>query len=111
MRAGQLDRVVTIRRKTISRDGFNSSVAAWADLVTIRASRPDVSDAERQRAAQVGATITSRFQVRRAEVPDLTAQDQLVCDGRTFAIVGVKEVGGRFEGWEISAAAQADAAP
>lgn len=106
MRAGNLDRRLTLRRNTPTTDDFGGEVPNWADLATVWASKQDVSDAERVRAQQVGASITTRFQIR--PLPGgarPSARDQVVCEGLTYEISNVKEIG-RRSGWEISAKAQ-----
>lgn len=108
MQAGKLDRRVTLRRFTTSKDAFNADVPTWGDLATVWASKDDVSDAERNRAAQVGASVTTRFQIRYSDaVADLGPKDQLICEGRTYAISAVKELG-RRSGLEITASARTD---
>lgn len=108
MRAGDLDRRVTIERFTTTRDDFNNPVPDWAVLATVSASVEHIRDAERWTAQEVGASATMRFQIRYSStVADLNAKDRLVYDGDTFDIVAVKEIG-RRQGLEITAAARAD---
>ena len=108
MEAGKLDRTVTLRRASTTQSGFNTPVSAWADLATVRASKHDVSDAERARAGQESAIMITRFQVRyAAQISNLDPRDQLVCEGRKYQIVAVKELGRRV-GLEITAKALAE---
>lgn len=108
MNAGALDRRVTFQRATVTKNGFNESVPTWGDLVTVWASKQDIRDSERIRAAQTGAAVSTRFQVRwNAVTATLNTKDRLVCEGRTYGIVAVKELG-RREGLEITASAGAD---
>lgn len=111
MRAGALDRRITLRRFTPGApNAFNEVVDAWNDLATLWASKRDISDGERTAAAQTGASITTRFQIRwSATVADLSPKDQLACEGKLYEITAVKELG-RREGLEITARAKADAA-
>lgn len=107
MRAGALDRRVTLRHATITKDEYNANVETWADLATVWASKADISDAERVRAQQTGARVTTRFQIRwNTTVSALTTRDQLVCEGRTYQVAAIKEMG-RRSGLEITATAQA----
>jgi head-tail adaptor len=89
-------------------DGF-STVETWANHGTpVWASKTDISDGERFRAGEVAAHITSRFQVTHSKfTAALTPKDRLVCEGRTFDIVGIKQIGRRVM-LEITAAARAD---
>lgn len=104
--AGKRDRPLTIRRNTPTTDDFGGEVDAWSDLAEVWASKEDVSDGERARAQQVGASITTRFQIPALEGGDRpSVKDHVVCEGLTYQVVGVKEIG-RRAGWEISAVAQ-----
>lgn len=109
MKAGALDRRLTLRRAAVEKNEFNEDERTWADFATVWASKEDVKDAERVRAAQTGASLTTRFRIRwSALASTVTAEDQLTCEGRLYAVVAVKEIG-RREGLEITATAQADA--
>ena len=109
IQAGELDRRVQFRRAILTDDGFGM-VETWADHGTPRwAKKTDVSDGERWRAGQVQANITTRFTVRWSTFArDITAADRLVCEGLTYDITGIKEVGSRRTFVEITAAARAD---
>lgn len=108
MLAGKLDRRVQILRATYAENDFGDMVQTWSVLATRWASRQDLSDAERVRAQQVGATMTARFQIRwDGEVADLSPKDRLVCDGQVFDIRGVKEIQ-RRRGLEITCSLNVD---
>jgi SPP1 family predicted phage head-tail adaptor len=108
--AGSLDRLIQFRRATLTDDGLGM-VETWADHgQPVWASKKDASDAERWRAGEVQAHITTRFTVRySAFTAALTPKDRIVSeDGREFDISGIKEVGQRRTFLEITAAARAD---
>lgn len=106
--AGKLDRRIALQRFTATRDALNNPVDAWLLLATVWASKLDVRDSERFAAKEVGAEIGTRFQLRySATVADLNPKDRISYNGRTYDIVGVKEIG-RREGLEITAIARAD---
>lgn len=108
MKSGKLDRRLTIERFTTTRDEFNDPVETWATLAEVWASKEDVRDTERVAAQEVGAAITTRFQIRWSnDVADVNPKDRLVCEDKTYAIVAVKEIG-RRRGLELSATARAD---
>lgn len=108
MRASKLDRSIIIQRATYVRDGGNNPNPLWSNLITVRASKQDVRDAERIAAQQVGADITTRFQVRwNSVIATLDAKDRLICEGKTYQVVGVKEIERRV-GQEITATARID---
>ncbi len=107
--AGHLDRRVQFRRRSVVNDTL-SHTEVWADLgCQVWASKADVSDGERMRAAQAQATITTRFRVRWSSFTvTITPKDRLVCAGVEYDITGIKEVGARHEFLEITAATRAD---
>lgn len=106
--AGDLDRRITIERAQSVRNEFNEPEEQWHALATVWASKRDVSDRERVASQEVGAEVTTRFQIRwSTQVRDVDAKDRITFDGRTYSIVATKELG-RREGIEITAAARAD---
>ena len=109
MEAGKLDRWLVVERYTATTDpGSGEEVKTWSTFATLRASKRDVSDSERVASAEVAAEISARFQVRwSTSWSTINPKDRLTCEGRTYDIVGVKELG-RREGLEISAKARAD---
>lgn len=108
MKAGDLDRRIAIERATETQDDFGEPIQTWATLATVWASKEDIRDTERFMAQQVGAEVTTRFQIRySATVASVNPKDRVVYDGRVYDIAGVKEIG-RREGLEITAVARAD---
>ena len=105
----RFDRRITIQRKTTTQNDLGEKVETWSDLVTVLAARRDVSDSERIAAAEVSATITTRFQIRwSTNVQDVNPGGHRILFGdRLYDIAAVKEVG-RREGIEITAAARAE---
>lgn len=96
MQAGKLDRRIQFRRATLSDDGFGS-VEVWADYGdAVWAEKTDVSDGERFRNGITDAGLSSRFVIRSSEFSrGLSPNDRLTCDGREYAVIGIKEVGRR----------------
>ncbi|WP_292077565.1 MULTISPECIES: phage head closure protein [Brevundimonas] len=108
MRAGELDRRVTLQRAVITRDDYNNEVSTWGDLASVWAKYEPVSDGEKFRAGERASEIGARFTIRySSQVSDLTPKDQLVFSGRTYAITRVKEIGRRF-GLEITVVGRDD---
>lgn len=118
MRAGRLRERITLQQKqVIGVNDFNEDVLGWVAVATVAADKQDVSDGERVRAAQEGATITARFQIRAsAQVAELSATWRLVHHQRrggdkVYDVKARKDLlskSGAIEGYEITAAAQAD---
>lgn len=108
MRAGALDRRLRFERAVRTDDGFASAVSSWAHLATVAGSRADISDGERWRAGEVSAQVTTRFQVRWSPLAaTITPADRLICEGVTYDVSGIKQIGRRV-GLEITATARAD---
>jgi SPP1 family predicted phage head-tail adaptor len=107
--AGRLDRRITLQRFAATIDpASGEQVKMWSDIGTRWASKRDVSDSERVASAEIAATIGTRFVVHWERLlADLNPLDRLVCEGRTYSIVAVKEIDRRV-GLEISALARAE---
>jgi SPP1 family predicted phage head-tail adaptor len=109
LRAGGLDRRITILRYGMTRNADNEPIEAWVDVGKRWASKEDVSDGEKVRAAQVGASVTTRFRVRNDSLTrTLTGADRISYKGKVYSISGIKETEGRNDGFEITASAAAD---
>jgi SPP1 family predicted phage head-tail adaptor len=108
MRGGKLDRRIVLQQATTTYDALNNPVKTWATLATVWASKTDLSDTERVQAAEVGADMTTRFQIRHSNtVSVINPKDRLTYAGNTYQIVAVKEIG-RNEGYEITAVVRTD---
>ena len=108
--AGDLDRLITIQRATVTPNGFNEPIETWGDHATVWASRRDASAYETYRAQEVDAEISARFRVRwSSQTADVSARDRIRFDGRIYNIVGVRDVE-RNRWREIDAVARQDVA-
>jgi SPP1 family predicted phage head-tail adaptor len=108
MRGGKLDRRIALQQATTTYDALNNPVKTWTTLATVWASKMDLSDTERVQAAEVGADMTTRFQIRHSNtVSVINPKDRLTYAGNTYQIVAVKEIG-RNEGYEITAVVRTD---
>jgi SPP1 family predicted phage head-tail adaptor len=104
MRAGDLDRRVTILRPIVTgTNDFNEPIVepvavrtVWASLIFKSA---DEEFAAGQRYAVRIVTFRMRF------MADLAETDSLQCEGVTYDVKGIKELG-RRDGLEIAAEAQ-----
>ena len=108
MKAGDFDRRVQVMRSGLLDDGYQTSAGEFLRHGTpIAASRRDVSDGEKLASGTLIATLDTRFRVRSSTFTrGILPSDRLVCDGRTFAIVGIKELEGRFAIIELTCTAQ-----
>jgi SPP1 family predicted phage head-tail adaptor len=108
MRAGPLDRRIQILRATITTDAMNTPVETWVLLVTVWASKRDVSDGERFKSGTMNASRMTRFQIRHSsQVATVNPKDRVVFEGLTYDIIATKELD-RRDGIEITAAARTD---
>ena len=104
MKTGALDRRVQFMRTSMIDDGQSVRPGPFAPLGRpVWASKTPVSDGERFRADSVARDMTDRFVVRWSNfTATVSGSDRLVCEGVTYGVVGIKEVG-RREGLEITA--------
>lgn len=105
MRAGDLDRRVTLQRMTTATSDFSTEPrqSGWTALAVVWAAFRPVSDGEKWRAGMVEAREVARFTIRHSpDVSDLSGKDRLMFDGNAWGIMGVKELG-RREWLEITA--------
>lgn len=108
IRAGELDRRITLQRATVAPNEFNEPVETWSDLARVWAKYTPVADGERFRAGERAAEVQARFLIRwSSQVASVNPKDRLVFDGRIYAITNVKEIG-RREGLEITAGGRGD---
>jgi len=101
MRAGKLDRQITIQRLTVTLDEYRVPVETWSDVAAVRAQIIQQSTDEYLRGAQ-GAVdeIAVVFRVRWIE--DITTADRIAFDGENYNIRELKPIG-RRKGLDIRA--------
>lgn len=105
IKAGELDRRITIERGVDTLDSFGGVDRSWSAIATVWAKVTPISDGERWRAQEVAAEVTTRFLIRWGA--GVLPTDRIRYAGAVYEISGVKEVG-RREGQEITAAARAE---
>ena len=105
MRAGKLDRRITIQRSTTVNNAFNEPVKAWSDLATVGAQQRPNRGAERFTAKEIAGQSVMTFHIRYRA--DLTVGDRIVYEGRIWNIVDLREIGRRVV-TEIDAVAEAE---
>ena len=120
MRAGRLDRMITIQRKTETQSDSGFPVEEWSNLVARRpASMSPVKGDERYGGEQYVAEEQTEFRVRySSNIAALTPQDRIIepalqADSpsaetrRVYDVLAVHEIG-RREGLRIIASRRAD---
>ena len=106
MRAGTLDRQITIEALATVQDGFGDPVESWTALATVWAQMLPLRGTERFQAQQFDAELTTRFRIRYRD--DVSELMRIVFDGDSYEIEAVIEVG-RREGLELRARAHVPA--
>lgn len=108
LRAGDLDRMITIEQYALTRDADNQPIETWTAIATVAASWRRATANERLASAQVTAMVTDIFEIRWAPtVVEADPKCRLVYDGRSYDLTEVTEIG-RQEGLLIKASARAD---
>ncbi len=120
MRAGRLDRHITIQRKTVSYDAAGEPFESWTGLATNwAASISPVRGAERLIGEQIVATEQNEFRFRWATaIATLSSLDRIVYPASDassspppirsiYNIIDVQEIG-RREGFTVITSRQAD---
>jgi len=104
-----MNRRVQFLRAPLIDDGHGERLGAYVPHGRrIWASRDPVSDGEKFRADSTARDMTDRYRVHYSRLAaSITLADRLVCEGRTYGIAGIKEIGFR-EGFEITARALPD---
>ncbi|MEX0404056.1 phage head closure protein [Aquibium sp. LZ166] len=103
MRAGKLDRIITIDRVTTTVDEYGTPVEGWSTVTTVRAQRVKLTTDEFLRAFGTTSEAVAVFRIRHMD--GLTLADRVTCDGETFDLKAVEPLG-RREGLELRCVAQ-----
>lgn len=98
MRAGRLDRIITIQRSTQSVNDNGTPVFSWSNLTVMRAQIIEMNTEEFIRA--FGASDETLIIFRTRFHDGVTNADRIVFDGAEYNIKDMKEIG-RRRGLEI----------
>ncbi len=98
MRAGRLDKTLTISRVTTTVDEYGTPVEGWATVATVRAQRVRLNVEEQLRAFGNASEAVAVFRVRHMD--GLTLADRITCDGEIFDLKGIEPLG-RREGMDL----------
>lgn len=104
MRAGKLDRRITIERASLQTNAFNEEVEVWAPIATVWAQQRPNRGAERFTAQEIAGQAVMTFHIR---YRDVTVKDRIIYQGRTWNVTDVRELGRRVV-TEIDAVARGD---
>lgn len=98
MRAGKLDRTITIQAFTNTVDDYGTPVETWTDVATIRAQKVEASTEEYLRG--YGETDATVMIFRTRWLAGVTTSMRVVYEGCNFNIKETKEIG-RRKGLEL----------
>ncbi|MVA47331.1 phage head closure protein [Agrobacterium vitis] len=94
MRAGKLDRRITLLRETeTGRDALNQPILEWVAIKTVWARKTVNKGTETVQAEQMGGTRPLTFQIRYR--PGLSIKDRVQYDGALYEIKDFREIGRR----------------
>ncbi|MFG1282284.1 phage head closure protein [Xanthobacter autotrophicus] len=103
MRAGTLDRSITIQRATEARDDFGVVTTTWATIATLRAALVQANTTEYLQAAGLQGEAAVIFRTRFLD--GLTVRDRVLYEGTAHDVKELKEIG-RRKGLEIRTVAR-----
>jgi len=98
MRAGKLDKIITIGRVTNTVDDFGTPQEGWATVATVRAQRVKLTTEEFLRAFGSTSEAVAVFRIR--HIDGLTLADRITCDDEAFDLKGIEPIG-RRQGLEL----------
>ena len=93
MRAGNLDRLIEIQRRTTGLDLYGAPVETWTTFATMRAQL--LKNATDDRESARGHTTDAALTFRMYYFASLSLNDRLLYGGQQFEITGLTEVGRR----------------
>ena len=100
-----MDRVLTLQRKTTTQDTYGEPIETWATIATVWAEKKDLRGSELFAAQQFMAGVETIFKIRYRV--GMTPLDRVVCEGETYDVSAVIEIG-RREGQEIYCSARTE---
>ena len=104
MRAGKLDRTITVQRlaETVGASGAVSTT--WENLLTVRAEVREITADEVAMGFGSGEVETLIFVVRWHPSP-ISTGDRILFEGRAYDLKQIAEIG-RRQGWKLRGVAQ-----
>lgn len=98
MRAGKLDKSITIERFASTVDDFGTETEAWTAIATMRAQLIQASTEEALRAYGTENATVAFFRIRHRD--GIVLADRVVYAGQAYDLREIKELG-RREGLEL----------
>lgn len=90
------DRTITIQQLTDSTGGSGVPIETWSDLVTMPASRLDISAQERFRSGHESSSVDTTWEINYLaamdpELVDVPKKRRIVASGRAYDIVAARQ--------------------
>lgn len=98
MKAGLLDRIITVERVTTTVDDYGTPVEGWTTVATIRAQRVSLTKEEFLRAFGSTSEAVAVFRIRHMD--GLTLADRITSEGQSYDLKSIEPLG-RREGLEL----------
>lgn len=93
MRAGLLDRRITIQGKSITQSDSGEEVVSWVDVAEVWAEKVEIRGLERFSIKQIVGHSVKTFRIRwSADVVPITVEHRILFDGRLFDITDIREI-------------------
>lgn len=93
MRAGKLTKTLTIERATTTVDAYGTPAESWATIAVVRGQLIQSSTEEFMRNFGASSEIAAVFCIRYRD--GIKVADRITCDGITYDLKEVKELGRR----------------
>lgn len=93
MRAGSLDRTITVQRLAETRDEYGGTSTGWTDVATVRAQLIEQATSDFMQGAGEEARRIAVFRCR--WIAGLTNADRVMFEGLAYDVEQVKEIGRR----------------
>jgi SPP1 family predicted phage head-tail adaptor len=104
MRAGKLDRVITLQRSNVAKNEHHVPVTAWLNIATVRAEIVTQSTVEFLTGFGAAESGTIVFRIR--YLPGITTADRVFYAGKVYDLKEITAIG-RGRGLELRAVATA----
>lgn len=93
MRAGSLDRLIEIQRRTTGLDLYGTPLETWSTYATLRAQL--LKNATDDREGERGHTTDAVLTFRTYYFASLSLNDRLLYQGESYNVTGIIEIGRR----------------
>jgi len=101
MKAGDLNKVITFRNKSIAYNGYNEPIETWADAASVWAKIVNTGGKEFYAAQKKNAETEAVFKVRYTK--RVNERMQIKYGNRTYEILSINDVGENHVELQISA--------